>query len=342
MMRATHLILVVPDLESLIREAGDIPVASAPVILRGRQAALDSDFPQFSLLFPDDPPPGAAAIARRADLPDAGSGHWLRCDPVAMVPDLTRVWVGETRFDHLPDEISEDLRRALSELFADEGLEFHVPAPGRGYIRLAEAPDCRFHPPWRIAGEPLEHVLPEGREATRWRRLLNESQVLLHNLDFPAELPPNTRPTSVWFWGGGKSPGIRGNQRHDGTEQRRSPGFGETRTSSVGDGTYNNEFRTPGSKPRNLHLIGDDSLVRGLADWLEVPHHPASRRPDGGRWLVQWEPDRRRSAAENLEALEAQWLAPAWSALKWGRVRKFTLASMTSRRDLGTLRAWFG
>src|SRR5690606_8095411 len=58
-----------------------------------------------------------------------------------------------------------------------------------------------------LGGDVFEH-LPEGDAGRRWRALLSEAQVILHNHPANAaraaagKLPVN----SLWFWGGGVLP----------------------------------------------------------------------------------------------------------------------------------------
>jgi hypothetical protein len=65
-----------------------------------------------------------------------------------------------------------------------------------------------FVPPVEALGADVFANLPDGPEGRRWRALLNEAQIMLHNHPRNAEriaaglLPVN----SLWFWGGGILP----------------------------------------------------------------------------------------------------------------------------------------
>ncbi len=192
---ATHIVLV-PGLEAMMREADRHPGLVARMLARGRKNDLDPARFHAQLLFGQGLAP--AALTRVLDCPDDAAGIWLRADPVGLVPDLGAVWLNErSRMEPDSPAIAE-----LVALFADEGFELDFPVAERGYLRLPDTPDCRFVPPWRLAGESMDHVWPVGPEAGLWRRLLNESQMILHQFSGSGR----EQPGSLWFWGGGELP----------------------------------------------------------------------------------------------------------------------------------------
>jgi hypothetical protein len=84
-----------------------------------------------------------------------------------------------------------------------------APTPARWYLRLPrEAKLPVFAGPDEALGADLFEHLPEGGEGRRWRALLSEAGVVLHNHPRNAErvaqgLPP---VNALWFWGGGVLP----------------------------------------------------------------------------------------------------------------------------------------
>jgi len=150
-----------------------------------------------------------AAITRDADAGDAAANAWLRADPVCLRPDMSGArliaWgnLGMTAAE------SETFLRALRPLFGDAGFLISATAPERWYVMLPrEAKLPPFTDPRDALGESLLAHLPEGLEARRWRVLLNDAQITLHNHPRNAErqaaglMPVN----SLWFWGGGLLP----------------------------------------------------------------------------------------------------------------------------------------
>ena len=79
------------------------------------------------------------------------------------------------------------------------------------HVRLpVDAPTPTLAAPEQALGEDLYQHLPDGADGRRWRVLLNEVQVLLHQHPRNAErrtrgLPP---VNSLWLWGGGTLPSL--------------------------------------------------------------------------------------------------------------------------------------
>jgi hypothetical protein len=115
------------------------------------------------------------------------------------------------------DEIRE-IERKLKPLFGDFGFEFSAPHPARWYLRAPrESKLPSFHPPAAALGGNLADFLPAGDNAARWRQLLNESQVLLHNHPINAQRAERgaVAVNSLWFWGAGVLPDtIRSDRSH--------------------------------------------------------------------------------------------------------------------------------
>ena len=180
----------------MLAEARETPRLVARMLRSGCPAPLDSAGFHSQLLFGQ--PHAPAALSRYLDRPDDASGVWIRADPVGLTPDLGAVWLDD-RASLSPES---PVVAELIDMFAEEGLEFDLPVAERGYLRLKEEPDCQFFPPWQLAGQSMEHVWPAGVEARRWRRLLNETQVILHQ----HSCRHVGLPGSLWFWGAGRLP----------------------------------------------------------------------------------------------------------------------------------------
>lgn len=150
-----------------------------------------------------------AAVSRLADVGDAAMNVWLRADPCWLQPDMHALRMMAWSRMQLSLDQAEHLAAALRPLFGDAGIEFSIPHPDRWYLKLpmgSEPPE--FVPPDRVLGEDIEGHLPDGNSGLRWRRLLNEAQMSLH------EHPVNRQRAqaglapvnSVWFWGAGRLP----------------------------------------------------------------------------------------------------------------------------------------
>jgi hypothetical protein len=159
-------------------------------------------------LIPDHWP--VAALTRQLDAGDAAQSSWLRVDPAHIAPDMG----GARMLSHgdslaLTAEDSAQLLPALRPLFGDAGFALDAPRPSRWYLRLPrESKLPAFAPPAEVLGEDLFAHLPEGDLGRRWRALLTETQVVLHNHPWNAMRASLGKPAvnSLWFWGAGALP----------------------------------------------------------------------------------------------------------------------------------------
>lgn len=150
-----------------------------------------------------------AALTRQLDAGDAMGFTWLRADPGHLRADMATVRMLACGDLDLSIEECEALLKPLKPLFGDEGCPISAPTASRWYLCMpADVRLPAFQPPRAVIGDDLLAHLPEGDTGKRWRRLLNEVQVILHNHPINAErqavgkLPVNT----VWFWGAGRLP----------------------------------------------------------------------------------------------------------------------------------------
>lgn len=150
-----------------------------------------------------------AAIGREADAGDASGAAWLRADPVFVQPDQSGARLMAWGNLGVSADEAEQFLTALRPTFSDAGFPISAAAPERWTLMLPRDIGLpTFAPPADSLGEDLLAHLPEGAEGKRWRVLLNEAQVTLHNHPRNAEriaagfLPVN----SLWFWGGGVLP----------------------------------------------------------------------------------------------------------------------------------------
>ncbi|MDQ3288561.1 MAG: phosphoglycerate mutase [Pseudomonadota bacterium] len=159
-----------------------------------------------------------AAVTRQRDVGDAGGAVWLRADPAYIRPDLggARLMAyGEALGLSTPDV--EAFLPPLRPLFGDFGFLIDAPVPSRWYLQLpAGARVPVFAEPEDALGADLIDQIPGSEpdiarasaDSRRWRSLLSESQVLLHNHPRNAErIEAGLAPVnSLWFWGAGVLP----------------------------------------------------------------------------------------------------------------------------------------
>jgi len=252
----------------------------------------------------------AFAVERQQDNPIApfallgddgipGESYWLRADPVTIRLMRNQLVLLADSAAPSAAEAAEFVD-ALNQHFAPDGLQFSAPHPHRWYLRLPAAPRLHTHGLAQANGRNIQHFLPSGEESARWRKLLNETQMLLHQhpLNVAREAEGRLPVNSVWLWGGGTLPA---------------------------------RLSAPCSR-----VYADDPLARGLAIAAGIPATvlpPALPENEGkmsGAPLfvaphlrdTMWQGEAWRIC---LERLDREWLSPATNALRQGKLQRFTL-----------------
>ena len=155
-----------------------------------------------------------AAVTRQRDAGDAMNAAWLRADPAHIRAELNgaRLMAYGDALQLTQDDVDAFLP-ALKPLFGDSGALIDAPVPSRWYLRLppgAKLP--RFSSPDEALGADLFDQLPgvagDDPLGRRWRALLSDAQVALHNHPHNAERVRRglTPVNSLWFWAPGVLP----------------------------------------------------------------------------------------------------------------------------------------
>lgn len=248
----------------------------------------------------DQSPPPVAALRLLGEGGDPGEELWLCADPACLKIEQRRMSLDTSDVGVSAAEMQQ-IVAALAPLLADTG-EFYAGEPGRAYLKLRRPPRLLTLPPSATAGH--SNPLPSGADADFWQRLGNEVQMLLHTLPLNAQRETAGRPllNSLWFWGAGRLP---------------------PRTDSAAF-FYQN-------------VIGNHSLLNGLAAWSGISRSPAPTTPDAlphGSLLLL---DTLQAATQQLDALawrtalmdiERDWLQPLRQALRAGRINCLRLTAL--------------
>lgn len=291
------IVVAIPDLDRFGEAPERLPPLLRAFLTRAARRKLESEA-WGSELVAGRPVP-IAPLTRLRDVPGDCEGLWLRADPIRLQPDLNAVWVS-TGARLQPDD---PLVAEFGSVLAEAGLSFDLPHPERGYVRLDCLPDCEFTPPEKIAGQSLDFVMPEGPDGARWRRLLNDCQVIAHQHSLAGRAGG---VGGLWFWGGGALP--------------------------LGTGI----------QARVQHLFGVDPLWSALAVWLSLSHdqsRPSSSNDLPDSSLVEWCPGPGLDGDVSMGALD-DWLRPLWRRLKLGRLDALEIASRTHAWRLSPAAAW--
>ncbi len=151
----------------------------------------------------------AAALTRELLAGDAGDALWLSADPAWVQPDMNGVRLLACGRLGLSAKDARALADAVLPVIHDAGMQLEVSTPDRWHLKLPDdMPLPAFAAPEQAMGEDLSQHLPQGAEGRRWRMLLNDIQIVLHQHSLNAErraqglAPVN----SLWLWGGGHLP----------------------------------------------------------------------------------------------------------------------------------------
>lgn len=292
-----HLHLVVPDL--LAGRGGDHTARALKTLLaRATQDVYAGNAETllctlFGVALPGCAHVPVAPLTYALDTDTDPTGWWLRADPVYLRTGNDRLFLMGNDVLDITQAEADTFAHALRPLFAELGAELITPVPKRWYLRLAGDPHMAWPPLRDILGLDIHHCLTgtqHNEHAKRWRRVLNEAQMLLHTHALNdartarGELPIN----SVWFWGGGQLP----------------------------------------ARParRYTQVWSDDALASSLARLSAVPRAPVPA--DGAaHWLEHAAPgahlvylehlaEAMPIEAEALAAFDTRWAAPLLGALK--------------------------
>ncbi len=247
------------------------------------------------------------------------SGWWLRADPVHLQADRDRVLLFGARYIALNRAEAGTLASVVAPLLAELGGQLEVLHPERWYLRLPQPEAVTFTALSAVEGKYIEPGLPAGPDSSRWRTLLNEIQMTLH--DCPANREREERGdwpiNSLWFWGAGEAPVCP-------ALSWRQAGWGR------------------------------EPLLQALARYCGVPGRPALT--EANTWLTQnsasgnyllvldsllpaMEPMHYRAA---LLALDKDWLGVLFKALQHRDLASLTLYPMDGRcYHLTWSRTWY-
>jgi hypothetical protein len=280
-MRSLELFLLHPLPDSTQRAR--FP-ALQRLLSRGRGHAIQQGSVEAALLSKFD-------VSRQRDWPVApfarmGDGQspdracWLCADPIHLQVDRDALVLVEPGRFQLEQADADALVLSLNEHFNAAGIHFTAPTAKRWYARVEQVPDIETVTLREAAGRNVESLLPRGADALAWHRTFNEMQMLLHShpVNEAREARGELAVNSVWLWGAGTLP-----------------------------------ERISGSW---VYVWARDALSRGLSraagiSSLGIPYDFAqwAEQTRDGDHLVVYDED-------NVEAIDAQWIAPALQALR--------------------------
>ena len=185
------------------------PALVASSVPAGAAAAVRA-FATAQASVPTDHAPAApATLQPSADAPPTSEAPGWLLQPVTFRLTTDRMMLDPTPQRAVDAPMAERMIQAIAPLLADEGLNIEMQTPARWLLHPGTGTAG-----WQLACTPLEAVgeshidvlMPQGPDAKRFLRLLNEVQMSwnLLTLNEPQDLPVN----AIWPSGPAHSPAI--------------------------------------------------------------------------------------------------------------------------------------
>ncbi|WP_455210758.1 hypothetical protein [Kaarinaea lacus] len=242
-----------------------------------------------------------AALTYWHDKGHPPSKSTLRADPVYLKVDRDCLFMlGVQALQVSPDE-AKALATQINQLYSDTPWSMEIGAADRWYVTAEEEFNLKTYAITEVFGKNIDSYLPQGPAGKKWRAVLNEIQMLLHNSDINLQRETNRRLpiNSVWLWGEGSLP------------------------------------QRPTNRTCNIDYVwSNESLCRGLAHWAQCVSQdlPAtvsewSEHRQAGRHLIVFD-DIRVLAKEDFQLWEKKlmewdevWFSPLYEAVKNRQLR---------------------
>lgn len=257
-----------------------------------------------------------APLALEAEGEAAGDSYWLRADPVHLRVMRDRIVLFAGDEIRLAQDEADALSAAVAAHFGGE-LSPRPVRPHHWYVRLARPPALTTTALSAAIGRHVDPLLPEGRDAMRFRSYLNEVQMLLH--EHPVNLRREARGepaiNSLWLWGGGTRPvPVAG----------PLPALWADAAEARAAGSFCGAQLHPTPERFETTLLGGEDVM--LLDALV----PSGQYGDAQGWR------------EALGRLETDWFAPLLAALRTSPARRVQVCDPVSGKglDLRALDLW--
>lgn len=250
-----------------------------------------------------------APITLKADGREIGKtdhGYWLRADPVHLHIERDQLLLADSRVFRITPAEAEELTTALNRHFAESCPEiaFLPLHPARWYICLQDIPPPQTHLLSEVVNKGVRELLPYGESSGTWRKLFNETQMLLHEQPLNRVREANGAPliNSIWFWGGGIMPvSFQSDYTHVWGNhilaQALALSCGARHSALPLEATV-----LHGTSPSDKHLVVLDSL-EGKASYSDA---------------YGWR--------ESLKELEKHWFQPLFAMVKQGKLHQLKLS----------------
>ncbi len=123
----------------------------------------------------------------------------LHVAPVHLVADWDVLRLFQFEQGEIPVERQQQLVELLAPLFAEEGMVLNYHSDLRWQLELPQQAQIKTTPLDWATGINLDEVMPSGEDALRWKRLLNEVQMVLH-AEAVGQQEGQLSVNGIWVW----------------------------------------------------------------------------------------------------------------------------------------------
>jgi hypothetical protein len=134
----------------------------------------------------------------------------LHVAPVHLVADWDVLRLFQFEAGELPAALQRQLIALLVPLFEAEGMQLRYRGDLCWQLQLSAPAQIETTPIEWAAGGPLHLVMPQGADALRWKRLLNEAQMVLHGASI-GQPQGQLAINGIWVW---RDPSLMRRLRH--------------------------------------------------------------------------------------------------------------------------------
>ena len=211
-MTHTSLTLLLPGIQPRLDNDMVWPEMPAlqTLLSKGKRERSPADhiaslFTYFSMSVQGEGDLPVAPLCALSDELDAESGWWFCVDPVHLLADRDQLYLSAYRELALTQAEADELVAELNKVYDEDGWLFIAASPQRWLLRLPQPLAVSTTPTEQALGQTVGAVLPQGKDAMGWQRVMTEVQMLLHSSPVNArrgeqgEIAVN----GLWFWGGG-------------------------------------------------------------------------------------------------------------------------------------------
>ncbi len=151
--------------------------------------------------------PSAALTLLANDLHDSAT-FYMHAEPVSLRADMNQAVLTTSADFNISDTESTALCEVLNQHFNQDGVTFFLLNKNQWFVSSKDEITINTTPLLDAAGRNINFILPDGKDAVRWKQILNEAQMLMHSHEINAVRDDAgiMSINSLWFHGSGDLP----------------------------------------------------------------------------------------------------------------------------------------